>query len=106
LEKLYSTTGPPSIAPERLIRALLLQVLYAIRSERRLVEWQKSGASFELVELHVEVGDAIAYAYALLILICASRDERANNPDRRLRLTIGCAKGAVDRSARASLVHP
>jgi transposase len=38
LEKLYSRTGRPSIAPERLIRALLLQVLYTIRSERLLVE--------------------------------------------------------------------
>jgi len=37
-EKLYSQTGGPSIAPERLIRALLLQVLYSIRSERLLVE--------------------------------------------------------------------
>lgn len=38
LERLYSQTGRPSIAPERLIRALLLQVLYSIRSERMLVE--------------------------------------------------------------------
>jgi transposase len=37
-EKLYSQTGRPSIAPERLIRALLLQVLYSIRSERLLIE--------------------------------------------------------------------
>jgi transposase len=37
-EKLYSQTGRPSIAPERLIRALMLQVLYTIRSERLLVE--------------------------------------------------------------------
>lgn len=34
----YSHTGRPSIAPERLIRALLLQILYSIRSERQLVE--------------------------------------------------------------------
>ncbi len=34
----YSHTGRPSIAPERLIRALLLQVLFSIRSERQLVE--------------------------------------------------------------------
>lgn len=34
----YSHTGRPGIAPERLIRALLLQVLYSIRSERQLVE--------------------------------------------------------------------
>ena len=33
-EKLYSTTGRPSIAPERLLRATLLMVLYSIRSER------------------------------------------------------------------------
>ena len=38
LERLYSRTGRPSIAPERLVRALLLQVLYSIRSERLLVE--------------------------------------------------------------------
>ena len=36
--KLYSRTGRPSIAPEQLLRALLLQVLYSIRSERMLTE--------------------------------------------------------------------
>src|SRR4249919_535336 len=35
---LYSTFGRPSIPPERLLRALLLQVLYTIRSERMLME--------------------------------------------------------------------
>jgi len=34
----YSHTGRPGIVPERLIRALLLQILYSIRSERQLVE--------------------------------------------------------------------
>ena len=37
-ENLYASTGRPSIAPERLLRALLLQVLYSIRSERLLME--------------------------------------------------------------------
>lgn len=36
--KLYSSTGRPSIAPEKLLRALLLQVLYSVRSERLLME--------------------------------------------------------------------
>jgi len=36
--KLYATTGRPSIAPEKLLRALLLQVLYSVRSERMLME--------------------------------------------------------------------
>src|SRR6058998_2005088 len=35
---LYAETGRPSIAPERLLRALLLQILYTIRSERLLME--------------------------------------------------------------------
>lgn len=38
LEQLYSNTGRPSIAPERLLRATLLMVLYSIRSERQLME--------------------------------------------------------------------
>src|SRR5215470_7002900 len=37
-EKLYSKTGRPSIAPEKLLRALLLQILYSVRSERLLME--------------------------------------------------------------------
>jgi transposase len=35
---IYATTGRPSIAPEKLLRALLLQVLYTVRSERLLME--------------------------------------------------------------------
>ena len=37
-EKMYSHTGRPSIAPEKLLRALLLQMLYTVRSERMLME--------------------------------------------------------------------
>ncbi len=37
-DKLYAKTGRPSIAPEKLLRALLLQVLYSVRSERMLME--------------------------------------------------------------------
>jgi transposase len=36
--KLYAKAGRPSIAPEKLLRALLLQVLYSVRSERMLME--------------------------------------------------------------------
>src|SRR5436309_5312343 len=38
LDELYATTGRPSIAPEKLLRALLLQGLYGKRSERLLME--------------------------------------------------------------------
>jgi transposase len=37
-DRMYSHTGRPSIAPEKLLRALLLQVLYTVRSERLLME--------------------------------------------------------------------
>ena len=36
--EMYSSTGRPSIPPERLLRALLLQALYTVRSERLLME--------------------------------------------------------------------
>ncbi len=36
--RLYSLQGRPSVPPEQLLRALLLQVLYSIRSERMLME--------------------------------------------------------------------
>lgn len=37
-DELYAKVGRPSIPPERLLRALLLQALYTIRSERMLME--------------------------------------------------------------------
>src|SRR5689334_4500797 len=37
-DTLYSPLGAPSIPPEQLLKALLLQVLFTIRSERQLVE--------------------------------------------------------------------
>jgi transposase len=37
-DRLYARTGRPSVPPEKLLRALLLQVLYTVRSERLLIE--------------------------------------------------------------------
>ena len=37
-EKLYARFGRPSIAPEKLLRTLLLQAFYSVRSERQLME--------------------------------------------------------------------
>ena len=36
--KLYTDFGRPSIAPEKLLRAMLLQAFYGVRSERHLME--------------------------------------------------------------------
>src|SRR5881227_2904673 len=37
-DKLYAKFGRPSIPPEKLLRALLLQAFYSVRSERQLME--------------------------------------------------------------------
>ncbi len=38
LARLHAPTGRASIAPEKLLRALLLQAFYSVRSERQLME--------------------------------------------------------------------
>lgn len=45
-EALYAKEGRPSISPERLIRASLLQILFSIRSERRLMEQMNYNLTF------------------------------------------------------------
>lgn len=53
-------------------------------------DWQRSGASFEITELHVSAGDDVAFAYALLR--CGTADELDAHPGHRLRLTVGLRK--------------
>jgi uncharacterized protein (TIGR02246 family) len=50
-------------------------------------ELQARGAAFEIVELDVTAGDDVAYAHALLR--CGTRQELAEQPANRLRLTLG-----------------
>ena len=45
-EALYSRAGRPGIMPEKLLRALLLQAFYSIRSERQLMEQLKFNLLF------------------------------------------------------------
>jgi uncharacterized protein (TIGR02246 family) len=53
-------------------------------------EWQRRGASFEIVSLEVAAGDDVAFAHALLR--CGTREELEKDPANRLRLTIGLRK--------------
>lgn len=53
-------------------------------------EYVRSGAEFEIVELHVVAGDDVGFAYGLLR--CGTPEEFAENPDNRLRLTMGLHK--------------
>jgi uncharacterized protein (TIGR02246 family) len=50
-------------------------------------EWQAQGAAFELDSLEVTAGDDVAFAHALLR--CGTEEGFAENPDNRLRLTLG-----------------
>jgi uncharacterized protein (TIGR02246 family) len=53
-------------------------------------EWQAGGASFEIVSLDITAGNDVAYAFALLR--CGTAQDLAEQPDNRLRLTVGLRK--------------
>lgn len=50
-------------------------------------EFLRGGARFELLELHVTAGTDVAFAYGLLR--CGTQEMCDQNPDTRLRMTIG-----------------
>jgi uncharacterized protein (TIGR02246 family) len=52
--------------------------------------WQRQGACFEIVSLEVTAGHDVAFAFALLR--CASAQELRDDPDNRLRLSVGLRK--------------
>ena len=63
-DALYAAGGRPSIAPERLLRALLLQVLYGRRSERLLMEEMNYNLPFRWfvgLEMDDEVWDVTLF---------------------------------------------
>jgi transposase len=57
-DKLYAQVGRPSIPPERLLRALLLQAFYSIRSERLLMEQLEYNLLFRWF-VGLEIDDAV-----------------------------------------------
>jgi transposase len=63
-DKLYAAGGRPSIAPEKLLRALVLQVLYSRRSERLLMEEMNYNLLFRWfvgLEMDDEVWDVTVF---------------------------------------------
>jgi transposase len=90
-DRVYSETGRPSIPPEQLLRALLLQMLYSVRSERLLIEQLQYNLLFRwFVGLQMDdpVWDATTFT---------------KNRDRLLRGDIAAAFfGAVLRQADAA----
>ncbi|NUL05366.1 SgcJ/EcaC family oxidoreductase [Streptomyces lunaelactis] len=53
-------------------------------------EWQRQGASFEIIEIDVTAGDDVAFAHALLR--CGTQKELQEDPENRLRLTVWLRK--------------
>ena len=73
-DEMYSDIGRPSISPEQLLRALLVQSLYTIRSERLLME---------------EIDYSILFRWFIGLRI----DEEILVPDRlRARIATGCCE--------------
>ncbi len=80
--------GRPSIAPEKLMRAMLLQVLYSVRSERQLVEQIQYNLLFRwFVGLAIE--DSV-WNHSVFGVVCG----RGRNPT--LRLWPAIFSGEID----------
>src|SRR5438552_16379826 len=61
---MYAAVGRPSIAPEKLLRAQWLQMLYSVRSERLLLEEMDYNLLFRWIvglDADDEVGDATTF---------------------------------------------
>ena len=79
LNKLYASKGRPSIAPERLLRAQLLMVLYSIRSERQLMEQLNYNLLFRWfvgLEMDDPVWDATVFSKNRERLVAAEVSEQ------------------------------
>jgi transposase len=79
LSKLYARKGRPSIAPERLLRAQLLMVLYSIRSERQLMEQLNYNLLFRWfvgLEMDDPVWDATVFSKNRERLVAAAVSEQ------------------------------
>src|SRR6478672_1658878 len=91
-DSMYACVGRPSIAPEKLLRAQLLQMLYSIRSERLLMEEMDYNLLFRwFVGLNAddEVWDATVFT--------KNRDRLLEAESTTVRLTRGLPMSALVR---------
>ena len=93
IASLYSGTGRPSIAPEKLLRAMLLQAFYSIRSERQLMERIEFDLLFRwFVGLGIDdpVWDHSTFSHAERVAALAMIELRADRP---AAVTLGADRG-------------
>ena len=60
------------------------------RSWPQFFEWQAGGATFDIVDMDISAGSDVAFAH--MLLRCGTAQDFADDPDRRLRLTVGLRK--------------
>lgn len=82
---LYSTEGRPSIPPERLLRASLIQILFSVRSERQLMEQMQYNLMFRWF-----VGLGIDDAVWVPTVFTKNRDRLLTAPITRRRCRNAC----------------
>jgi len=84
-QKLYSDMGRPPIAPERLLRSLLLQIFHSVGSERMLIEQLQYNLLFRWF-VGMEMGEVknidkpVVCAVRLSRLTCPPQDHANNSP--------------------------
>src|SRR3954465_16085842 len=84
-DEMYASFGRPSIAPEKLLRSLLVQILYSIRSERMLMEQLEYNLLFRwFVGLNVDEPVWVATVYS------KNRDRLLNGSATSLRFSVFC----------------
>src|SRR5207302_9377455 len=94
--KRYADVGRPSIAPERLLRVLLLQIFYSVRSERLLMEQLQYNLLFRWfvgMEMDEEVWNHAVFS--------KNRGAAAERGDRRGVFPAGARAGAAVLVGRA-----
>ena len=73
-DALYTDFGRPSIAPERLIRASLIQILFSIRSERQLMEQMQYNLLFRWF-VGLGIGLVAVWCRSFDSVMCSKGDE-------------------------------
>ncbi len=109
-EEIYSTTGRPSVSPERLLKAQLLKALFSIRTDRLFCETLDYNILFRcFLDMNLEL--RIIWSEYPDCSSCRRQPHENNDPiysltfpDRQLREAE--SKGSPAYSARNSIVGP
>jgi len=107
LDALYAATGRPSIAPEMLLRATLLQAFFSVRSERQLMEQIDYNLLFRWFGLFIKAQASISVPHrgrgATASATSTRRSGRTRRmPRRRTRMRGSIARPMAARAGCAS----